>query len=310
MQVIENKAGSSGPLAQRKSRQVRGFCSHWWLAVLLAVIVSGCVKATIEPRPKEGKATLTFDWGSNAKPGKVQVWLYGQDGNKTDMKECPNADKIEITLPAGKYKALAVNCDAPEIAYRNMDRYQTAEAYLITTRVCVQVVQPSLVYTAQADLEIAGQDSVAYALIPVSHVKAMRLNLDFTGNIELIESCSAVIEGVSTGINLSQGGILSGGNGSHTASLSRADTRYQATVNLLGKDVDNVGSIVIEIAYKDGNTQSLRLDIDDELSAINTSGTVSVAIALTMEQIGAWASVTGWDIVPGGDMDMERPGRI
>ena len=73
--MIENKADGSGPSVRGKFRQVRGFCSHWWLAVLLAVIVSGCVKATIEPRPKEGKATLTFDWGSNAKPGKVQVWL-------------------------------------------------------------------------------------------------------------------------------------------------------------------------------------------------------------------------------------------
>lgn len=290
-----------------KKRVAPGWIRAGWLIVLLPM-VAGCVKAKFDPRPENGKVTLVFDWGDNTPASKMQVWLYDSDGNKKDAHENAGSSDLTLTLPVGRYKILAANCDSPECEFRNMERYETAGIFLagIVRSSCTQVMQPSSVYGTRMEFEVAGSDSTGYRLSPESYVKSLSLDLDFKGNTGMIKTCSAVLEGVSTGVDLSGGCILHGGNGSHEISLSQDGSAYKGNVNLFGKDERNTGAIVLEIEYKDGSQQLLRLDIDDRLVEINNAGTLSITVELSMQQAGLAAQVVGWDVVPGGDMDTER----
>ena len=290
-----------------KRKAIPGWVRAGWLIVLLP-IAAGCVKAKFDPRPEDGKVTLVFDWGNNTPASKMQVWLYDSQGNKRDMYESAGAPHLTLALPVGQYKILAANCDSPETELRNMERYETAGIFLagIVRSSCSQVMQPSSVYGTRMEFEVAGRDSTGYRLSPESYVKSMSLNLDFKGNTGMIKTCSAVLEGVSTGVDLSGGCILHGGNGSHEIQLSQDGSAYKGNVNLLGKDELNAGAILLEIEYKDGSQQPLRLDIDDRLVEINNAGTLSITVELSMQQAGLAAQVVGWDVVPGGDMDTDR----
>lgn len=74
---------------------------------------------------------VVFDWkkAPDASPETMRLYLFPMAGGKPLTYEFPNAHGGRVSVPMGRYKALCVNSDTEKILYRNIDSYETFEAY-------------------------------------------------------------------------------------------------------------------------------------------------------------------------------------
>lgn len=74
---------------------------------------------------------VVFDWknASEATPETMRLYLFPLDGKRSHAYEFTDYRGGRINVPAGRYKVLCVNSDTESVLYRNIDLFDSLEAY-------------------------------------------------------------------------------------------------------------------------------------------------------------------------------------
>ena len=110
------------------------------IAACILMIITCFIKCSTKEEPEQssyGFISYSLKWeqalSGHESPKKVRYCFYPlEQGAMTQIEG--DADGLKFTLPPDKYRLLVFNCDADNIAFRNMNTFETAEAYIPATK--------------------------------------------------------------------------------------------------------------------------------------------------------------------------------
>lgn len=306
---------------------VRTLCM---VAISAAVSVS-CVKRDLYIRPDEGKVFLEFDWqkiaSGEVSPDQMSVYLYGEKGNLAPMSS--DGHSFSATLPAGKYKVLAINEKIDGVGFSNMTDFEKAYAYALPLAkksgkavddAAQWIGQPGWLYCVSLDdLVIRTNDSIARVVVPKPLVQRILLNIKVTGEFEAVTNASAALTGVAPSARLATGACSDGYASVTELNPTRTETGFSANVLVFGvRSNSEDGSpapnqVHMNLNYTNGGSQEWTQDISESdiqnPTEIEINIDVNIEVSPTSEG-GFVGTVTRWEITSGGlDVD-NRPGGL
>ena len=178
------------------------------LFITSLVIECSCERSDEPKKESTGFITYTLRWDSVIPgfpaPEKLRYCIYPSEGGPMIQTD-GDANSMMLFLPPATYKILVFNYDAKNIDFRNMSRFDEAEAYILQTKATGQASQGiTPLYGFVVDsLEITpGQDkSGTLVLTPLVRHVTFTVQVD---KPEEIKTCKGSLSGVSTSLNLSK----------------------------------------------------------------------------------------------------------
>lgn len=169
---------------------------------------------------------VVFDWKNvpEASPETMRLYLFPLDGGKALLYEFNNGHGGDISIPAGHYKALCVNSDTESVLYRNIDAFDTFEAYAPDGILNVKsffvpraegtaderiAKSPDCLYSASLDdvtIEFSKENQVV-TFFPKLSVCRYRVEIKNVSNLKYVSS-----DGISGSLSGMSGGLLVGRN--------------------------------------------------------------------------------------------------
>lgn len=172
------------------------------------------------------KIQVVFDWhkAPDATPETMRLYLFPVEGGKPQAYEFTDYRGGHVNVPAGRYKALCVNSDTESVLYRDIDSFDSFEAYAPDGVLNVRsssvpraegtsgeriVKSPDRLYSARLDdvtIELS-KENQTLTLYPEPSVCRYRVTITNVANLKYISSDG--ISGVLSGMS---GGLLVGRN--------------------------------------------------------------------------------------------------
>lgn len=277
------------------------------LCALLSIGAS-CTRQDLERRIPAGYVVVELSWEGGALPSGSRFWFFPVNGGEVIVREA-SGEGFSGTLPPGDYRVVAANLDAQHIGFRNMDRYETAELYVLSdeTSAAPCLRQPGNLYLCSGEesavLTVSDRDTVRLTLTPRSRVRQVRLRL--TIDDPDIASCSGLLSGVSSSVYCATGSCTGRPAGvAFTASPDEGAGTFTAEVNVL--DLIRPGSAPTHLAELtlmrgDGTAVPVTVDLTETIRAMfeSSGGTLpdEIALAVSFHTVNGelQASVEPWD---------------
>lgn len=191
-------------------------------AVFLLLLFAACEhKELCYDHSHTVELQVVFDWkkAPDASPETMRLYLFPMKGGKPQVYEFPDARGGRISVPMGDYKALCVNSDTEKIQYRNIDSFETFEAYAAegisgTTSSTIPyrqgnadepiVKSPDHLYSDRLEevtVEYA-KENQTITLYPALSVCRYRIEIRNVANLKYIapENVSGTLSGMSDGL--------------------------------------------------------------------------------------------------------------
>lgn len=182
-----------------------------YFLVMLALSLCACGKSSAEPQTATTDTQIVFDWSQKSEEdaASTSMWLllYPSDGGSMIQQEV-SADQVQISLPVGDYRVIAVSNDCETAKLRGESTYETAEAYVAVPATRGDEVLPKIEHPQYASVKestlsvkVGGVDNT-YKLLMQSIVKKIKFQII----VELdkpIEACTGMLTGISPAVNLS-----------------------------------------------------------------------------------------------------------
>lgn len=169
---------------------------------------------------------VIFDWkhAPGASPETMRLYLFPMDEGHVLPYEFTDYRGGRISVPVGRYKALCINSDTESILYRNMDSFDTFEAYAVESALNARsssrpraagagderiVKSSDHLYVARLDdvtIELTNEGQVI-TLFPEEQVCHYRIEIRNVSNLKYISQ-----GGVSGSLSGMSGGLLVGRN--------------------------------------------------------------------------------------------------
>lgn len=169
---------------------------------------------------------VVFDWTNapDATPETMRLYLFPVGGGTPHTYEFPDYRGGRINVPAGRYKALCINSDTESILYRNIDSFDSFEAYAADGVLNVRsssspraegiaderiARSPDRFYSARLDdvtIELSKENRTV-TLYPEPSVCRCRVTITNVSNLKYISS-----DGISGALSGMCGGLLVGRN--------------------------------------------------------------------------------------------------
>lgn len=166
---------------------------------------------------------VVFDWKNapEATPETMRLYLFPLDGGKPQTYEFTDYRGGHINVPAGRYHALCVNSDTESVLYRNIDLFDSFEAYapdgVLNARSSSIppraegtsqeriAKSPDRLYCARLDnVEVEfSKENQTVILYPELSVCRFRVEIRNVSNLEYISS-----DGLSGALSSMSGGLL------------------------------------------------------------------------------------------------------
>lgn len=286
---------------------------------------------------------VAFDWKNapDASPRSMRLYLYPADGSKPLVYEFSDFHGGSVEVPAGRYRAICVNSDTESILYRNIDSYDTFEAYvsdgtLVVGSTTVQpegterVVQPTdLLYTGRLDAFTvdALEEGQTLTLCPELSVRRNTITITGVSNLQYIspDNIKCAISGMQGGLFVGRGittgetvtvalGMESDGQSTLTADFFSFSEGQKPADGTPGETPGGVESpenheMTIYVAVSDTTVNSYAFDVSFSADGGDgSSGGGSVAIdSLPLPKPivnggGFHPDVDGWDNI---DVDVD-----
>lgn len=286
---------------------------------LVSTMVSGSCEKGSEPGAPDGLISYSINWekalSACSIPKTVRYCIY-PSGNGPMIQMEGDAANFKLVLPPDTYRLLIFNCDADNINFRNLNKFETAEAYIQATTKADALSQPGItpLYGLVIDsLAVKQGQSSEIAICPTPLVQNIALNINITG-MEHIQNCQGSLSGVASSLNLSRQMVVPDKPTTVTFDTHCSEKGISARVMILGvaaqKDDDpdpepikNV--LTLDIQMKDGTTVTSTADLGDKLSDI-TGPDIKVDIEATVTQgLTFTVTINHWEIVPGDGLIIE-----
>ena len=131
------------------------------LFIIGMVLECSCERSEEPEKRGTGYITCTLRWDSvvagSPVPEKLRYCIYPSEGGPMIQTD-GNANGITLFLPPDKYNVLVFNYDAKNIGFRNMSKFEEAEAYISSLEdleACQDEVIPLYVATIRS-VEVEG----------------------------------------------------------------------------------------------------------------------------------------------------------
>ncbi len=286
------------------------------LFITSLVIECSCERSDEPKKESTGFITYTLRWDSVIPgfpaPEKLRYCIYPSEGGPMVQTD-GDAKSMMLFLPPATYKILVFNYDAKNIDFRNMSRFDEAEAYILQTKATGQASQGiTPLYGFVVDsLEITpGQDkSGTLVLTPLVRHVTFTVQVD---KPEEIKTCKGSLSGVSTSLNLSKRKVVTEASTNVEFDMETSDKGVNGDLIILGtalpkeeeqKPVTN--QVTIDFTLSDGSTVSATADLEDKLNEIDTPY-VNVTINATVEKSPKFTiRLTNWEVGPGEETTIE-----
>ena len=286
---------------------------HKILATAFALaLAAGCVKDTLHdtPHPDKGVVSVSVDYPQDAGDGyTVEV-----DGNPL-----PDGGTVSAPLQPGEHTVLVYN--TPEgfivtdgIAFvKGVDAPSFAEAGAssASARSGAQPAAwieplPETLYSGTKTVTVVADDTLHLDLSVTQRTRDLRLELTVTeGDPERIAAITGTLSGVAGAYDL-RSETLYGDAVSTTPAFTRSGDKVSADLRLLGI-MGDVQTLDILLTFSNGDTQSIESDLTEVLAGFGSDMTEPFTLTAglrTPMEAGFSASITDWEVVDGGHVDI------
>lgn len=284
-------------------------------ACLLAtvVLVTGCVKRDLEPRPlsaKTGKLEMSLNWADGVSPAGARVYLYDDKGVFCQSIDC-NSGGHSLDVSVGTYAMIVHNTDAQGVGFLGMESHATAIAHALSVSGNAPaenelLSEPQNIYgIGQHDqgrtFTVEHDKTTSITATAVSLTKELAFYINITG-LDLVTQVTGMIQGVSSSICFCTGesGTLSCRQAFVAApyvpktllASTKSPTTHQFVsktrlFDLITRANSPAGTNKMDIVIEDGegNVYSVSVDITQALQQIisENEGTLPIDIALDVK---------------------------
>lgn len=261
--------------------------------------------------------SLKWDQALNGSevPQKLRYCFYPVDGGAMTQIE-GDAEGLKFILPPDKYRLLIFNCDAGNVKFRNMESFETAEAYIPQTKASDSAVSGEIpLYGIAIDnLEVkAGDESKnRNEFSPAPLIRQVTLNIQVEG-IDYIKDCQGELSGVPSAFNLSKQQIIPDKTMTVSFEATPSAEGVKANFMILGTAPREgetspalpTNEVKLDFTLTDGTTTSAQVDLGESIG--NKEGThVNIDVSVTVDETTSFtAKINKWEVSAGDDMVIE-----
>lgn len=274
---------------------------------------SSCTSKRLDYRIPEGYAQVRLQWDEGVAPAGSRFYFYPTGGGEVLVRECP-AEGFSGVLPAGEYWVIVSNTDALQVGFRNMERYETAEAYVLPAQANRSgessfVGQPENLSLAAglddaATLVVENRGTLATSASPRVRTKRVRMFFRIDDTAPVTE-CRGTFSGVSPSILCATGACSnSSACVGFTAAPGGDEYDYAVEISVLDLVEPVSGApthrLDLQLQKSDQTTSEVTIDLTETIREIVEAGggvalDIPLDIALVSVDGTLRASVKPWD---------------
>ncbi len=265
-------------------------CVPWLLA--------SCVKDELHdtPHPDQGVVSVSVDYPQGAEEDDYTVEVDGQPLDEGDTASDP--------LTPGEHTVLVYN--TPE-GFTVADGIAYVER-VDGTRALTDLIDPlpEVLYSGTTDIQVQADDTLHLDLDVAQRTRDLRLELTVTeGDPERIATVTGTLSGVAGAFDL-RNETLHGEAVSTAPAFIRNGDKIEADLRLLGTMGDRQ-TLTLVLTFTDGQTQTTESDLTEALAGFGSDMTEPFTLTAglrTPMEAGFSASITDWEVVDGGHVDI------
>lgn len=293
------------------------------IVVCVLMIVISFIKCNDKDTP--GQSSYGFIWYAMKwddtlegyqNPAKTRFCFYPMEQGAMIQIES-DQEGLKFTLPPDKYRLLVFNSDADNIQFRNMDKFETAEAYIMTTKAAN--------YAATGEIPLYGVVINELTVVPdegannkqeftpVPLVRQVSIDVKVDG-MEHIKSCKGELSGIPAALNLSKQEIVTDNLTTVNFDTAPSAEGVKANIIVLGTSPEKgetppattpTNEVKLDFTLEDGSNVSSTLDLGESIG--QTEGNkVNIDVSVTVEKDATFTvRINNWEVSPGDDMIIE-----
>lgn len=292
------------------------------IATCILMIITCFIKCSTKEEPEQssyGFISYSLKWeqalSGHKSPKKVRYCFYPlEQGAMTQIEG--DADGLKFTLPPDKYRLLVFNCDADNIAFRNMNTFETAEAYIPATKATGYTTSGRIpLYGIAIDeLEVEANEGISNTreFSMASLIREVTIDIKVDG-MEYIKECKGELSGVPAAFNLSKQEIVPEKTTKVNFETTSSEEGVKANIMILGTAPKHgetppptpTNEVKLDFTLNDGSTSSATLDLGESIG--NTEGNnINVNVSVTVEKDASFTvKINNWEVSAGDDMVIE-----
>lgn len=292
------------------------------IAACILMIITCFIKCSTKEEPEQssyGFISYSLKWeqalSGHESPKKVRYCFYPlEQGAMTQIEG--DADGLKFTLPPDKYRLLVFNCDADNIAFRNMNTYETAEAYIPATKATGYTTSGRIpLYGIAIDeLEVEANEGISNTreFSMASLIREVTIDIKVDG-MEYLKECKGELSGVPAAFNLSKQEIVPATTTTVNFETAPSKEGVKANIMILGTAPKHgetpptppTNEVKLDFTLNDGSTSSSTLDLGESIG--NTEGNnINVNVSVTVEKDASFTvKINNWEVSAGDDMIIE-----
>lgn len=292
------------------------------IAVCILLIITCFIKCSPEDKSEQtsyGFISYSLKWeqamsGYEA-PRKLRYCFYPMEkGAMTQIEG--DAEGLKFTLPPDKYRLLIFNCDADNIQFRNMESFETAEAYIPETKASGSVVsgQIPLYGIAINDLEVEANEGTQNKreFSPAPLIREVTLDIKVDG-MEYIKDCKGMLSGVPAAFSLSKLEIVPDKTTTVNFEAAPSKEGVKANIMILGTapkpgetpPATPTNEVKLDFTLTDGSTSSATIDLGESIGSTEGNN-VNVDVSVTVEKTASFTvKINNWEVSAGDNMVIE-----
>lgn len=292
------------------------------IAVCIILIITCFIKCSPEDKSEQssyGFISYSLKWeqamSGYKNPQKLRYCFYPQEkGAMTQIEG--NADGLQFTLPPDKYRLLIFNCDADNIQFRNMESFETAEAYIPETKASGSVTsgRTPLYGIAINDLKVEADEGTQNKreFSPTPLIREVTLDIKVDG-MEYIKDCKGGLSGVPSAFNLSKLEIVPDKTTTVNFETTPSKEGVKANIMILGTapkqgetpPATPTNEVKLDFTLTDGSTSSSTLDLGESIGTTEGNN-VNVDVSVTVEKTASFTvKINKWEVSAGDNMVIE-----
>lgn len=292
------------------------------IAVCIILIITCFIKCSPEDKSEQssyGFISYSLKWeqamSGYKNPQKLRYCFYPQEkGAMTQIEG--NADGLQFTLPPDKYRLLIFNCDADNIQFRNMESFETAEAYIPETKASGSVTsgRTPLYGIAINDLKVEADEGTQNKreFSPTPLIREVTLDIKVDG-MEYIKDCKGGLSGVPSAFNLSKLEIVPDKTTTVNFETTPSKEGVKANIMILGTapklgetpPTTPTNKVKLDFTLTDGSTSSSTLDLGESIGTTEGNN-VNVDVSVTVEKTASFTvKINKWEVSAGDNMVIE-----
>ncbi len=292
------------------------------IAACILMIITCFIKCSTKDDPEKpsyGFIGYSLKWeqalSGYESPKKIRYCFYPMDQGAMIQIE-GDANGLNFTLPPDKYRLLAFNCDADNIEFRNMETFETAEAFIPETKAAEGTTAGRIpLYGIAIDgLEVeAGEEAGnkrEFSMASLTREVTLDVKVD---GMEYIKECKGELSGVPSAFNLSKQEIVPDKTTTVNFETTTSAEGVNTKVLILGTAPKKgetppalpTNEVKLNFTLNDGSTISSTLDLGNEIS--ETEGdNVNVDVSVTVEKDASFSvKINNWEVSAGDNMVIE-----